>query len=244
MSRPGALAGDRAGKRIAIVQSNYVPWRGYFHLMDSVDEFVLLDDVQYTKRDWRNRNRIKTPAGPRWLSIPVRVSGRYTQAIHETEIAEESWAASHWETIRHNYAHAPGGAEALDYVHDLYATAAGTTLTDVNRHFLERICQRLEISTPVTLSLDYEPQGTKTDRLLDICVKAGASEYISGPAARAYLEVDAFAAHSIAVSWFDYGPYPSYEQVHPPFEPRVSILDLILCAGTDARRHVVPGDAA
>src|SRR3954465_9010354 len=96
-------------RRVAIVQSNYVPWRGYFDLIASVDEFVLLDDAQYTKRDWRNRNRIKTAQGTRWLSVPVQVSGRYTQAIYDTFVADPDWARSHWETIRQTYARASGG---------------------------------------------------------------------------------------------------------------------------------------
>jgi hypothetical protein len=220
--------------RVAIVQSNYVPWRGYFDLIDSVDEFVLLDDVQYTKRDWRNRNRIKTAQGPRWLSIPVQVSGRYTQSIFETLIADDNWARSHWETVRQSYARAAGAGEALEFVEDLYATVPGPRLTDVNRHFLTRIAEHLGITTKLSLSLDYDPQGSKTERLLDICLKAGASEYVSGPAARSYLEVADFEARGIAVSWFEYGPYPAYDQVHPPFDPHVSILDLLLCTGPTA----------
>ena len=95
-------------KRVAIVQSNYIPWRGYFDLIASVDEFIVLDDVQYTRRDWRNRNRIKTPQGPQWLTIPVRVSGRYTQLICETEVEDDSWAERHWEIVRLNYRDAAG----------------------------------------------------------------------------------------------------------------------------------------
>jgi hypothetical protein len=220
--------------RVAIVQSNYVPWRGYFDLIGSVDAFVLLDDVQYTKRDWRNRNRIKTAQGVRWLSVPVQVSGRYTQTIHDTMVADPGWARSHWETIRQSYARAAGGEEALAFVQELYETVPGPRLSDVNRHFLTRIAERLGISTTLSLSLDYDPQGTKTERLLDICVKAGATEYVSGPAARAYLDESAFAARDIAVSWFEYGPYPAYDQVHPPFDPHVSIIDVLLCAGLEA----------
>jgi hypothetical protein len=222
------------GKRVAIVQSNYVPWRGYFDMIDSVDEFILLDDAQYTRRDWRNRNKIKTPQGTQWLTISVQVSGRYTQSIWDTQVAEEDWPQRHWSTLRGNYAHAEGLADVGDLVADLYATVPGTRLTEVNRHFLQRIAGFLEIDTPITLSLDYDPQGTRTERLLDLCVKAGATEYVSGPAARAYLEEDLFTAQGISVSWFDYGPYAEYPQVHPPFDPQVSILDLMLCTGSRA----------
>ena len=227
-------------KRIAIVQSNYVPWRGYFDLIASVDEFVLLDDVQYTRRDWRNRNRVKTAQGTQWLTISVQAKGRYTQAIRETQVADEGWAHAHWETLRHAYASAERYEEARDFVEGLYATAPGPFLSDVNRHFLEAISRRLGISTPLTWSDVYEPQGTKTERLIDICRKAGATEYVSGPAARTYLETERFEAEGIVVSWFEYGPYPEYEQVYPPFDPQVSILDVLLCAGADAPRLVRP----
>jgi hypothetical protein len=226
--------------RVAIVQSNYVPWRGYFDMIASVDAFVLLDDVQYTKRDWRNRNRFKTAQGTRWLSVPVQVSGRYTQSIYETMVADPGWAQSHWQTIRQSYSRAGGGAEALAFVEELYATVPGPRLSDVNRHFLSRIGAHLGIDTELSLSLDYDPQGSKTDRLLDICLKAGASEYVSGPAARSYLDEGTFAERGISVSWFEYGPYPAYEQVHPPFDPHVSIIDLLLCAGPEAAALVRP----
>jgi WbqC-like protein family len=229
-----------SGKRVAIVQSNYVPWRGYFDLIASVDEFVLLDDVQYTRRDWRNRNRIKTSQGTRWLTIPVQVSGRYTQSIAETNVAEEEWAAEHWTTVSQSYRHAAGFEEAAPFVQPLYASVPGPSLSEVNRHFLAAFCERLEIATPLTRSHDYGPEGTKTARLLDICRKAEATTYVSGPSAKDYLEEDAFAAHGIAVEWFEYGPYPEYEQVHPPFEPQVSILDTLLCTGAAAAEHVRP----
>jgi WbqC-like protein family len=221
-------------KRVAIVQSNYVPWRGYFDLIASVDEFVLLDDAQYTRRDWRNRNRIKTAQGTRWLTIPVEVSGKYTQPIYETEIADEKWSESHWQTLRQAYLQAPCFEEVHDFVAALYEDAPGPLLTDVNLHFLTRIGAELGIETPLTLSMAYAPEGTKSERLLDICVKAGATEYVSGPAARAYLDEDLFSEAGIALEWFEYGDYEEYPQVHPPFDPRVSILDVIFCAGADA----------
>lgn len=220
-----------AGKRVAIVQSNYVPWRGYFDMIGSVDEFILLDDAQYTRRDWRNRNRIKSAQGSRWLTISVQVSGRYTQSIHDTLVADEEWSERHWDILRQQYAQADGFAETGEFVQELYGTAPGPRLTDVNRHFLTRICAFLGIDTPITLSLDYDPEGTRTERLVDLAVKAGATEYVSGPAAKAYLEEEQFAARGIDVSWFAYPEYADYDQVHPPYDSRVSILDLILCTG-------------
>jgi hypothetical protein len=222
------------GKRVAIVQSNYVPWRGYFDLMASVDEFILLDDVQYTRRDWRNRNRIKTPEGSRWLTIAVQVSGRYTQSIYETQVADPNWAERHWEIVRQNYGRASGFGELGGFVEELYATAPGPYLTQINHYFLKQIARCLGIETPLNVSLQYEPRGAKTERLVDLCVKAGATEYVSGPAARTYLEESHFRELGISVSWFSYGPYAEYDQVFPPFDPGVSIIDLLLCAGNQA----------
>jgi WbqC-like protein family len=225
-------------KRIAIIQSNYVPWRGYFDLLASVDELVLLDDAQYTRRDWRNRNRIKTAQGVRWLSIAVRTKGGYHQAIRDTRIAEPRFAEAHWATIRQAYGRAAGFAAQGAFVEELYRTAPTELLSDVNRHFTAAIAARLGIVTPLTWSTDYDAAGASTERLLGICLAAGATEYITGPAARDYLDEGQFRRHGIDVTWFTYGPYAAYDQVHPPFEPAVSILDVLLCAGEDAPRLV------
>jgi hypothetical protein len=227
-------------KRVAIVQSNYVPWRGYFDMIASVDEFILLDDAQYTRRDWRNRNRIKTPQETAWLSIAVEAKGKYTQAICETRVAEPQWPERHWSTLRHAYAGADTFAQAADFVEELYATVSSPMLSEINHHFLTRLCERLEISTPITWSSDYRPQGARTERLLDLCRKAEASEYVSGPGARAYLDESLFAREGISVTWFEYGPYEEYIQVHPPFDLHVSILDVLFNADRDASRLVRP----
>jgi len=228
------------GRSVAIVQSNYVPWRGYFDLIASVDEFILLDDAQYTKRDWRNRNRIKTPDGTRWLSIPVQVSGRYTQSISETRIADEGWSRSHWDIIRSTYSSTPAFDVHAAFLQDLYASATSPFLSETNRHFLEGINEVLGIETPVVDSRVYDPRGAKDERLLDLCLKAGAVEYVSGPSARSYLDEQRFEASGVEVTWFEYGPYPEYDQIHPPFISEVSVLDVLLCGGADAASLVRP----
>lgn len=227
-------------KRVAIVQSNYVPWRGYFDLIASVDEFILLDDVQYTRRDWRNRNKIKTANGARWLTISVEVSGRYTQSIYDTHVAEVNWGERHWDIVRQHYIRAAGFGELSGFVEKLYASIPGQRLTEINRYFIEHIAQKLGIDTRISLSFDYGPQGAKTERLLDLCLKAGATEYVSGPAAQIYLQEERFRERDIAVSWFQYGPYPEYDQIYPPFDPHVSILDVLLCAGSSASSLIRP----
>jgi hypothetical protein len=225
-------------KRVAIVQSNYIPWKGYFDLINSVDEFILLDEVQYTRRDWRNRNRIKTPQGVIWLTIPVNVKGRYEQRIDETTVSDPSWAEKHWQTLHHSYASALHFDDFSGPVQAAYLGLESDRLSDINRHMLEAVSGMLGIDTPLRSSTDYEGGGRKTERLLGLCLAAGAAEYVSGPAAKAYLDESAFHAAGVEVSYFDYGGYPEYEQPYPPFEHSVSVLDLIFSTGKDARNYM------
>jgi hypothetical protein len=230
-------------KRAAIVQSNYIPWKGYFDMIASVDEFVLFDDAQYTRRDWRNRNKIKTREGPVWLSVPVEVSGKYLQRICETRISEPGWQERHWRTITHCYARAPSFRDYGPRLQAIYEGATDPLLSNVNRHLLTGICELLGIRTRLSWSMDYEVQAGKTERLVGICRQLGASEYLSGPSARGYLDENLFAQAGIAVRWMDYSQYPEYPQLFPPFAPDVSIVDLILNTGGEARTHLVQAAA-
>jgi WbqC-like protein family len=225
-------------KRVAIVQSCYIPWKGYFDLIDRVDEFVLLDDAQFTKRDWRNRNRIKTPQGASWLTVPVQVKGRYLQRIDETLVSDPDWAVRHWKTLHHAYSTAACFDEIRPTIEDAYAQVANEPrLSVVNRVLLEAIFPLLGVETALRWSTEFPGDGVKTERLLEICRAVGATEYVSGPSARFYLDEAAFAAHGIAVSWIDYEGYPEYDQLHPPFEHTVSILDVLFNTGSDAARY-------
>ena len=224
-------AGESEKKRVAIVQSNYIPWRGYFDLINSVDEFVLLDTVQFTRRDWRNRNQIKTPQGLRWLSIPVRNKGKYRQTILDTEIDGSDWASRHWRMIEANYRSAPYFTETAEWLAPLYLDNRETMLSSVNRIFLESISNYLGITTTLSSSSDYCLDEGKTMRLVSICQQAGATEYVSGPAARQYLQESDFDSVGITVTWFDYAGYSEYSQLWGGFEPSVTILDILLNLG-------------
>lgn len=229
------------GRRVAIVQSCYIPWKGYFDLIRDVDEFILYDDRQFTRRDWRNRNKIKTKDGVRWLTIPVESKGRYFQRIDETRVQDPGWAESHWQTLRHAYAAAPCFGAYADVVAGLYREAAAEPyLSKVNRHFLEALCGVLGIDTRLSWSTDYPATGDRTERLVSLCRAAGATAYLSGPAARAYLDLDAFSEAGIEVEFADYSGYPEYPQLHPPFEHGVTILDLLFNVGADAPRFLKP----
>ncbi|WP_217522775.1 WbqC family protein [Vibrio metschnikovii] len=221
-------------KKIAISQSNYIPWKGYFDLINMVDEFVLYDDMQYTKRDWRNRNKIKTPQGLKWLSIPVDVKGKYFQKINETIVADPKWSLIHWKTIKQCYSKAPFFSEYKDIFEDFYMNNKEECLSLINAQLIKTINSILGINTKVTWSSDYELLDGQTEKLLGICKQADANLYFSGPAAKCYFDEALAEKMGIQVKWVDYSGYPEYHQLNPPFEHGVSILDLIFNEGPEA----------
>jgi hypothetical protein len=234
------MANERStGKRVAIVQSCYIPWKGYFDLINGVDEFILYDDLQYTKRDWRNRNRIKTPAGSAWLTIAVKAKGRYLQKIRDTMVHDRKWSERHWKSICLNYSRAPCFEATRFVFQELYEECgAETHLSRINFRFLQGISDMLGIRTRITWSMDYELVGTRSERLVHLCSQAGASEYLTGPTARTYLDESLFLERGISVRWMDYTGYPEYGQLFtPPFIHEVSIIDLILNQGPEGARE-------
>jgi hypothetical protein len=227
-----------SGKRVAILQSNYIPWKGYFDMIASVDEFILYDDAQYTRSDWRNRNQVKTAQGVQWITVPVRIKGRLGQAIRETEIEGDRWAETHWRTLEQNYRGAKCFRDVAAVVEPLYRKGGWSHLTALNRAFIDAVCGFLGIATRITWSWDYELAGGKTERLAHLCRQACATQYVSGPAARSYLEEDVMSRHGIAVEWFDYSGYPEYPQLFGEFVHGVTVLDLLFNCGRDARRYM------
>ena len=225
-------------RKIAIVQSSYIPWKGYFDLINLVDEFILFDDAQYTRRDWRNRNRIKTSNGLMWLTIPVQVKGRYRQKIRETVISDPEWNRRHWKSIVHNYAGAKYFHTYRELFEDLYLGCNERFLSQINYRFLTAICEILGINTKLSWSMDYRLMEGKTERLVDLCKQSGATEYISGPAAKCYINEALFAEQGIALRYMDYSGYPEYNQLFPPFEHNISIIDLIFNEGPDAPKYM------
>jgi WbqC-like protein family len=224
------------------VQSNYIPWKGYFDLINLVDEFILYDDRQYTKRDWRNRNLIKTARGIRWLTISVAVSGRFTQRIDEVVVSDSGWASRHWQTLVQSYSAAPCFKPQRGYFEHLYLDCASQQghLADINRIFIDGICANLGIRTTISRSSDYEvPAETNaTQRLVELCRAANACEYVSGPRARAYIDETQFEEAGIGLEYIDYDGYREYPQLHPPFDHQVSVLDLLFNVGPEAPNYM------
>jgi WbqC-like protein family len=219
-------------KRVAILQSSYIPWKGYFDLINSVDEFILYDDVQYTRQDWRNRNRIKTAHGTRWLTIPVKVDGLYQQRLDETIVADPAWARRHWDTLRQSYSRAARFGEFAPDIEAAYAACANEArLSAINRTFIEVICRLLRIGTTLRWSTDFDAHGASTERVVDLCRQSEAHVYLSGPRGRDYLDEKRFDDAGIELEYFDYEGYRIYEQPHPPFEHQVTVLDLLFATG-------------
>jgi hypothetical protein len=229
----------RTVDRIAILQSCYIPWKGYFDLMASVDAFILYDDAQYTERDWRNRNRIKTAQGPCWLTIPYRLHGK--PRIWDVEVKDGRWRSQHWETLRCSYRRAPAFLEVAPEIERLYREVPGPSLSLSNRFLLKGIADLLGIYTPMSWSWEYTLEGDRSERLANICLQLGARTYVSGPAARSYLDLEPFQRLGIDVEWFNYEGYLEYPQLYPPFDHHVSVLDLIFSQGSGARDFLLLG---
>jgi len=225
-------------KKVAVVQSNYIPWRGYFDLMNLVDEFILFDNMQYTRRDWRNRNLIKCRTGLEWLTVPVKVRGKYSQEIKDTVVSDPAWNRHHWQTILHCYSKARYFSDYREIFEDLYLNTTEIRLSLINHRFIKAICRVLGITTRITWSMDYQLIGDKTERLVSLCQQAGATNYLSGPKAKAYLNEHLFEREGITVSYMDYSGYPEYSQLYPPFQPGVSIIDLVFNEGPRAHRFM------
>jgi hypothetical protein len=220
-------------KTVAIIQSNYIPWKGYFDIIHDVDLFVFYDDVQYTRRDWRNRNRIKTPHGAEWLSIPT--NGDREHLICEVQMVDPNWQEVHWKTLRQFYAKAPFFERYRGLLEPVLLGSRWTHLSSFNQHFTRLIAKDiLGIGAEFADARQFQASGAKQDRIMDLVGKTGATRYVSGPSAKDYLDAEQFAARGIELVWKDYSGYPEYAQFHPPFEHGVTILDLLFHCGPES----------
>lgn len=226
-------------RKILIIQSNYIPWKGYFDAIKKADILVLYDDAQYTKNDWRNRNLIKTKNGPKWLTIPISISGNHFHKINEMQVSEKhlSWPQAHWSSIYQSYVNAPFFKYYEKEIKSLYLGCEDRYLSRINYRFLTSICSMLDIDTEFLWSDQFELKGDRSERLLNICLELKATHYISGPAAKDYLNESIFAENGIGVEWMDYSGYPEYPQLYPPFTHAVSIIDLLFNCGPEAKKY-------
>ena len=224
-------------RKIAVLQSNYIPWKGYFDIIHDVDEFIFYDEVQFTKNDWRNRNRILTANGPQWITIPT--NGSITQSIDEVSTAGSQWQKKHWLTLVTYYAKAPYFSKYSDFFEDFYLNHTWDNLSQLNRYLITRISQDfLGIKTIFTDSRSYHSEGSGHQKLLSLLISAGAEYYVSGPAAKSYIHSEDYDAAGIELHWKDYSNYSEYPQLHQPFCHNVSIVDLLFNTGEDAPLYI------
>jgi hypothetical protein len=224
-------------KTVVVLQSNYIPWKGYFDLIHDADLFIFYDDLQYTKNDWRNRNKIKTPKGAEWITIPVGTDAH--RLICEVEIKDTTWQAKHWKSIQQHYGKCPYFALYRPFFEDVYLARKWANLSAMNQHLIRAISKDLlNLPTEFRDSREYGLTGQKLERLLELVTKSGADRYMSGPAAKDYIDASRFAAVGIELMWKDYSDYPEYSQRFPPFEHGVSILDLLFNVGPYAHWYI------
>jgi hypothetical protein len=222
--------------KVAISQPTYLPWAGYFDLIDQVDCFVFLDTVQFEKRSWQQRNRIKTPEGLLFLTVPVIVKGRFEQRIKDVEIESAFFVRKHLRSIESNYRRAPHFTQYIEeFAAILEACSAGTRLADVNIRLVQWLCKAMGIQTPLRRSSEIEAEGGRGERLLKICRELNANAYLSalGSAGDLLDDLDKFGAHGIEVSFQNYC-HPQYSQLFAPFQPYASAIDLLFNEGERA----------
>ncbi|MCB0391785.1 MAG: WbqC family protein [Bdellovibrionales bacterium] len=226
--------------KLAILQPNYIPWRGYFDLIGLVDVFVLYDDVQYTKDDWRNRNQILGPSGPFWLTIPVKTKGLMGQKINEVKVLQNNWQKKHWRSIEVNYQKAPFFKNYGSELFELYQNEF-EFLIDVNKKFIFKICEWLGIRTKIICSSEIVYAGeSASEKVLSICEVMGATEYLSGPSAKNYLNEKLFEQNSVKVNYMDYSKYKPYPQLFSGFESHpLSIIDLLFNCGSESIKYLL-----
>ena len=224
-------------KRVAINQSNYIPWKGYFDLIHDVDTFIFYDDVQFTKNDWRNRNRVKGPKGPQWLSIPVGTD--LNRLICDVMLDDSHWQEKHWKTLSQLYGKAPFFGTYRSFLEDVYLNRKWQNLSCFNQFLIQAIAaQYLGMRTSFLQSSDLPSTGKGQERVLSLLKSVKADVYISGPKGKAYLDPERFRQEGIELVWKDYSGYPEYSQLHPPFEHAVTILDVLFHTGPDAPSYI------
>ncbi|MFN5370372.1 MAG: WbqC family protein [Bacteroidia bacterium] len=213
--------------KVVILQSNYLPWKGYFDLINDADVFCFYDEVQYTKNDWRNRNRIYSKNGLHWISIPINkdaVKGKISQAK-----LPGNWQMQHYKSIKLAYGRAPFISNLDQIIYKLYFENNFEYLAEFNQYSIQTICSYLGIKTKFMNSNAFELKGDRIQRLINLLKLLKATEYISGPSAINYLsgQEHYFLEEGIKLTFKDYKGYPEYSQLNKPFENYVSIVDMI-----------------
>ena len=212
--------------RIAISQSNYLPWRGYFGVIASVDCFIFLDEVQFTSRDWRSRNRIKTKDGLKWLSIPVGAS--LSRRVSEVLLPKNNWQLKHKSLVMEAYKNSNNYERGLQFIEEIYLVESFSHLSEYNKFCIQKISREFfHLETKFIDSSQIPHQGISSDRILSIAKNIGAKEYITGPSGLNYLKISDFENFGIKVLVANFTNLPRYDQLHGEFVSNTSVVDLI-----------------
>mgnify|MGYP001399582945 CR=1 FL=1 len=223
--------------KTAIIQSNYIPWIGYFDIISQVDNFVFYDTVQFTKRSWRNRNYIKTPNGKLLLTIPINLKGSKSRNIEDILLNDETWGYDHFKKITYNYKKSKYYKEVSELLYETYFDKSLTKLSQVNISLIKNIINYLELETKLFKSSDFELGGDKVSDLALICNDLNSTDYLSGPFGRTYVDEDIFNKKNVELHFFDYPTYPQYtQQWDDRFIPNLSIIDILFNCGLDTRK--------
>ena len=215
--------------KCVVLQSNYIPWKGYFNLIDSADIFCFYDEVKYTKNDWRNRNKIIGANGSFWLTIPIDKKSVKLK-ISEVEFNNYDWAEKHLSSIEQNYSKSPNKSSILNLLEPIYKSAETLSLSQFNQNLIIEISKYIGINTKFINSSAYKLEGERIERLVQLIIDIGGTTYISGPAAKGYLSEseNSFEDRGIELSYMQYGPYKKYPQKLDLFEDYISIIDVLM----------------
>jgi hypothetical protein len=223
-------------RTVGVIQPSYLPWRGFFDFIHEVDVFVFLDDVQYTVRDWRNRNRIKTGDGTVWLTVPV-LGGR-NQLICDAKIDNaQPWIRKHLQMIDRSYRRAAHFAEYFAALSAVYSHGF-ELLSDLDVALTKVLCGCLGLEREFVLASTLACPGSKDEKLLALVERVGGDVYLAGPSAAAYLQPQLWRDAGVELRYKDYSGYPPYAQVSEPFEPSVSVLDTLFMLGNAAPDYI------
>ena len=229
-------------KRVAIIQSSYIPWKGFFDLISRCDAYIIYDSAAYSKGHWHNRNKIKRDSGASWLTIPVKTANRLGQPLDEVTVVE-GWAERHWDMIAQSYnGFAYFMTEGPELKKVFESLAREPLLTKINETFLRWLSGRLDLKTEILRDRAFSFSGDRTERLVQLCKAVEATNYLSGPSAKQYLDLRQMELATITVEWMKYGPYPIYPQPHGDFVHEVSALDTLLCTGPHIRNFITPSE--
>jgi hypothetical protein len=240
----GYPASDLHRQRLTLTahQPVYLPWLGLFHKIMLADLFCVFDIVQYQRKDFNNRNKIKTQTGPIWLSVPVESRDHLNTRICDIKIVQDGWARRHARSIRHSYEKAPFFKDHIDRIEAFLLGTRYVYLTDLNTDMLAMFMAALDITVPLVKASDYDFVGKKSDLVLDMCVKLGATDYIFGAQGRSYADTDSFRNKRVK-AYFQAYMHPTYPQLGGAFTSHMSIIDLLFNVGHASRDVIMAGNA-